>query len=197
MFDGIDGVGKTTQLKLVEADLRANGWDVLVLRNLGGTEIGEQLREVLLSPTPRPNLTDMYASVAIQEALLERIAEARQAGQVVLMDRGPLSLGAYCAYGFGIDAAVVAPFVKQGMESIKPELTIIYNGDVKTANNRARAASEHNDFYENQPLDYFQRVQQGYENLGKEYSAVFIDALRSISDVRADTSSVVTSLLIS
>src|ERR1039458_4190816 len=105
IFDGIDGVGKTTQLNLADQSLKAEGWPVSISRNLGGSPIGEALREVLLKPIDRPPTTDLHVSVAIQEALVPAIVTERQAGRLILMDRGPLSLAAYQIYGSGVDEA--------------------------------------------------------------------------------------------
>src|SRR5438270_2506303 len=95
IFDGIDGVGKSTQLKLAEEVLTQNGWSTKTARNLGGTPIGEELRKVIKSDIPRPPETNLYISAAIQEALIQSMAEDRQQGKLILMDRGPLSLAAY------------------------------------------------------------------------------------------------------
>src|ERR1039457_7062193 len=86
MFEGIDGVGKTTQLGLARDKLTEGGWSVISLRNPGGTPIGEALRTVMLSSDDRPPMTDLYTSLAIQAALFEAIEAARQAGKIILLD---------------------------------------------------------------------------------------------------------------
>src|SRR4051794_4239442 len=88
IFEGIDGVGKTTQLNLVREELEAEGWAVYGTRNLGGTPIGEELRKTLLSSLERPETTNVYISAAIQEALVAAINGQREAGKIILLDRG-------------------------------------------------------------------------------------------------------------
>lgn len=96
IFEGIDGSGKTTQAKLAQDALQTAGWSSLYpSRNLGGTPIGEALRKVIKSPLERPNTTNLYISVAIQEALIKVIQSERTKGSFILMDRGPISLAAY------------------------------------------------------------------------------------------------------
>ena len=88
IFDGIDGAGKTTQLVLVKKEFDNNNWHVHTTRNLGGSPIGEELRNVVLKPIERPALTELYISVAIQEALIENLTKERENGSIILMDRG-------------------------------------------------------------------------------------------------------------
>jgi dTMP kinase len=133
VFEGIDGVGKTTQIELTRQALAEQGWAVEIRRNLGGTPIGEALREVIKSPLERPGLTNLYISAAIQEALIEAVQKDRAAGKLILMDRGPISLAAYAVYGDGLDPEYGWPYVERGMQLLKPELTIIYQADVDLA----------------------------------------------------------------
>lgn len=194
MFEGIDGTGKTTQLNLAQEALTKAGWQVLSTRNLGGTPIGEALRDVLLSKLERPALTDFYTSLAIQEPLLDLIDKARQDGKIILMDRGPLSLAAYQIYGAGIDAAMASPHVEAGMSRIRPEATILYDTDVRTAMDRKRQGAEP-DYFESKSPDYFQKVADGYRESIAKYPAAVIDAGQSIGDIQEQTLAVITKTL--
>lgn len=196
MFDGIDGVGKTTQLDLARETLEAAGWPVLCTRNLGGTPIGEALREVMLSPLERPAMTDFYLSLAIQEPLLELIDAARGEGRIILMDRGPLSLAAYQIYGTGIDESIGWRHVQDGMNRLKPEAVILYDTDTETAVGRSRKRSDKTDYFEDKSPAYFQKVADGYRTAAKRYPAVSaIDASQSIPAVHEKTMAVITGLL--
>jgi len=189
VFEGLDGVGKTTQLKLAEAELMRQGWQVTTTRNLGGTPIGEALRQVMKSEIPRPTKTNLYISVAIQEALLPVIAEARQQNQIILMDRGPLSLAAYEIYGGGLAERLGWQYVDNGMDNLKPELTILFRADVKTAVGRLKDQPKTVDYFESQPLSYFEAVSNGYEVAAKRYSdrLIIIDANQPIEAIHDQT----------
>jgi len=187
IFDGIDGVGKTTQLNLAQQALKGEGWPVSTSRNLGGSPIGEALREVLLKPIDRPPTTDLYVSVAIQEALVPAIAAERQAGKLILMDRGPLSLAAYQIFGSGVEEVTGWRYVDAGLAALKPDLVIIYQCDTQTAVKRARVNSERVDYFESKPFDYFDRVAHGFDELAKRYDAKQVDAGQSIEIVQAKT----------
>jgi dTMP kinase len=189
VFEGIDGAGKTTQLELVRNTLEAEGWPVYVTRNLGGTPIGEELRKVIKSKLERPTATNLYISVAIQEALTEVIESVRQAGKLILMDRGPMSLAAYEIYGGELGEALGWQHVDAGMEELKPELNIIYKIDVETALRRAHEKAAAADYFESKPADYFDRVATGYEAAAGRYASttVIIDAGQPVETVQSET----------
>lgn len=196
ILDGVDGVGKTTQLNLVKEALEASGWQVYTSRNLGGTPIGEDLRKVLLSPINRPPLVNLYVSVAIQEALIEDLNRERKKGSIILIDRGPLSLVAYQSYGSGINKRLGWHYADQGINNIKPELMIIYSLDVMTAINRSKLRSKNQDYFEIQPKAYFERVKKGYQAGIKKYQASEIEVLGSINDVHQLTMSLINQSII-
>lgn len=186
VFEGIDGVGKTTQLELAEKDLKAEGWPVYSTRNLGGTPIGEELRKAMTSTVERPPNTDLYVSVAIQEALLQALEEQRKAGKLILMDRSPLSLAAYQIYGSGVSEELGWPYVERGMNGLSPELILFYQTDTNQALHRLTNAKA--DYFESKPIEYFEKVSQGYKSVMERFARVVsIDASRSIEAVHTDT----------
>lgn len=189
IFEGIDGVGKTTQLELAHDALQAEGWFTYETRNLGGTPIGEALRDVMKSPLPRPPQTNLYLSLAIQEALISTLQAERAKGKIILLDRGPLSLAAYGIYGGGLDELLGWHYVEAGMEQMNPDLTILYRTDVKTALARLQKKPDKGDYFENQPLSYFEQVNRGYEIAAKRYEqqTAAVDAGQPIEVVHEAT----------
>jgi dTMP kinase len=195
MFEGIDGVGKTTQLNLVEQILKQNNWSVTISRSPGGTPIGEALRTVLLQPVPRPSMTDLYIAAAIQEALIESIDGERSSGSVMLHDRGPLSIAAYQIYGGGIEESIGWKYVDDGMKRLKPDLVIIYECDPQAAHDRIQQKSPQVDYFESKPLSYFEKVAGGYKQAAKRYPSLIIDASQSIDEVHNQTMQHINQLL--
>lgn len=187
MFEGIDGSGKTTQIQLSEQKLQSSDWSITTTRSLGGTPIGEALRTVMLQSISRPAMTDLYISLAIQEALIESIATARTRGSIILLDRGPLSIAAYQIYGSYINESIGWRYADNQMKRLAPDLVIVYVCDPKQALERARRKSGTGDYFENMPLDYFERVARGYQAASKRYESVVIDASQSIDAVRTQT----------
>ncbi|HVV26059.1 MAG TPA: dTMP kinase [Candidatus Saccharimonadales bacterium] len=187
-FEGIDGVGKTTQLEMAAEDLRGEGWAVETTRAHGGTDIGEALRQVSLSDTPRPVESDMYISLAIHAALVQKIAEYRQQGRIVLIDRGPLSMAAYQMYGDGFDREQGWEYVARELELFAPELNIVYTAAVTVAMERARQRSKaKSDYFESKPEGYFDAARQGYLDAAARFGATVLDAEQSIQQVHAQT----------
>ncbi len=189
VFEGVDGAGKSTQLELACSTLQAEGWPVYTTRNLGGTPIGEELRKIIKSPLERPNTTNLYISVAIQEALADAIESERRQGRLILMDRGPMSLAAYEIYGGQLDPQLGWQHVDNGMKRLRPDLNIIYATDVDTALARAKAKSDETDYFESQPRDFFERVANGYEAAAERYAAgtIVIDANRPVEAIQSET----------
>ncbi|HZJ03106.1 MAG TPA: dTMP kinase, partial [Thermoleophilia bacterium] len=127
-FEGLDGSGKSTQMDLLAAELRAAGYDVLTTREPGGTELGEAVREVLLDPGHE-------AMTARAEALLYSAARAQLAetvirpaldeGRVVLCDRYIDSSLAYQGYGRGLQIEDVLTLNVWATDCLFPDLTIV------------------------------------------------------------------------
>jgi dTMP kinase len=187
VFEGMDGVGKTTQLQLVEKQLQERSMLVSTQRSLGGTPIGEALRSVLLQDTPRPPMTDLYIALAIQEALHEAVAEDRQAGSTILLDRSPLSIAAYQIYGSGIDETTGWNYIDKYMKLLRPDLVIVYTCPPEEALTRAQQKPTAGDYFESMPLDYFERVAKGYEAALQRYPSLVIDASQPVEKVHAQT----------
>jgi dTMP kinase len=187
IFDGPDGVGKTTQIKLAQEALEADGRPVVVSRNLGGTRIGEALRDVMLSKIERPEIVNLYISVAIQEALIQDTKARKASGKIVLMDRGPFSLAAYEAYGSGLDKELVWPYVDEGIKGLEPDLTILNESDIGLALKRLKRDGRKADYFESKPRDFFERVVAGYQEAAKRYPVSKVDASGSVQEVHQVT----------
>ena len=195
ILEGIDGVGKTTQLGLAKDELAKRNRLIHATRNLGGTPVGEKLREVTLSAVERSATTDLYISVAIQTALAESIEAERALGKIVLVDRGPLSLASYHIYGNGVDAKLGWRYADEGMKRFKPDLVILYTADLKTALGRAKRRSGKIDYFASKPDAYFKRVIHGFQDATERYSPMIIDATQGIQAVHAQTMSAIGNLI--
>jgi dTMP kinase len=177
MFDGPDGVGKSTQLEKTKDWLQNQGRTVIGTRLSGGTEIGEALRTISLNPAfKRPAITDMYLMLAMYSAVADSIRSDNNPDDTIyLIDRSPLSIIAYQVYGSGLSAELAAKAVTDSLKDLRPDLIICYEADTKKINEQL--ASRHNasnDYFENQPTDYAERVIEGYRAAAQEYGASII-----------------------
>jgi dTMP kinase len=188
-FDGPDGVGKTTQLKLAEESLLKNNHKVYVTRTIGGTPIGELLRNVILSDNDRPPETDLHIALASQHALAGDILNRRKQGEIVLIDRSPLSIIAYQIHGDGLQQDKGYTAAQELIELIQPDLSLVYSADNQDLQERRQQRNHHSgsDHFEKQPLEYHERVAEGFKSAAQAFHAKVIDSSCSVEAVHQDT----------
>lgn len=172
-FEGLDGVGKSTQMENLAQWLRQRGLDVITTREPGGTQLGQNLRTVLLSSrtsglSPLAELALMFADRA--QHIDEQILPALQRGQWVLCDRFTDSSEAYQGGGRELGSEVVLQLHKALCHNLKPDLTILMLSDLEHSVNRARRRnlekagnSEHDENrFEKESRAFHKRVLEGY-----------------------------------
>ncbi|MDA3960514.1 MAG: dTMP kinase [Planctomycetota bacterium] len=176
VFEGIDGCGKSTQLERAEAWLREAGHDPLVLREPGGTSLGENIRTILLDPaTEACPIAELLAyQVARAQLVHEQLMPARAAGRTVLLDRFWYSTIAYQAYGLGLDAHRVRSAIDLAIDGLHADLALYLRIDPTIAEARRTAAGA--DRIEARGLEYLERVRDGYEALVASGDLTAIDA---------------------
>lgn len=198
MFDGPDGIGKTTQLQLAAEALK-HQYDVYSTRIHGGTPIGEALRQTSLSNLDRQPATDMFISLAIHSELSVDIRQNNLNGMLTLVDRSPLSIIAYQAYGSGLDKADAYAAVDKDLANFSNSHIVVYAVEQSVFMNRIAAKRAGNanvaDYFETKPSEYFERVAEGYQDAAKRYEAKIIDASGTIEEVHSATMSYIGSLL--
>ena len=172
-FEGIDGCGKSTQLRLLEAYLRARGLPFVSTREPGGTALGQKIRAVLLDVTDEPvePLTELLLFAADRaQHVRQLILPALEAGKIVLSDRFYDATMAYQGYARGYDRALVQQLIDLATGGLKPDLTLLFDLDVATGLQRVRARSapaaahttEAPDRLDLEPTAFHEQVRQGY-----------------------------------
>lgn len=140
-FEGMDGSGKTTQLNRLAASLRAEGHDVLVTVEPGGTAIGRQIRRILLdaaNPEIRPTTELLLYFAARAQNVEECIRPALAAGRIVIADRFTDSTLAYQGAARGLGEEVVRQLDAIACRGLRPDLTLCIDIDLETSLARAR-----------------------------------------------------------
>jgi dTMP kinase len=165
VFDGPDGVGKTTQLKLTASWLEGQGYKVYATRASGGTPIGEELRKVSLSDVERPPEVDVYISLAMHTALGMDLATRKVHDAICLVDRSPMAVIAYNTFGSELkDQQMGYDAFDTLMERWSPDLLLMINADQAIIDKRRQARTEKPaDYFEKKGAAYHQRVREGYE----------------------------------
>jgi len=173
-LEGLDGCGKSTQVALEAERLRHSGFPVTVTREPGGTAVGQQVRDIVLhaerdAVTPLAELALMFAARA--EHIEQVILPALRAGELVLCDRFTDSSVAYQGYGRGIPWEVIGSLENLLCQGVRPDLTVILEIDPATGvirtGHRNRAASESATRFEQEGIEFFDRVRQGYREIAR------------------------------
>lgn len=191
-FEGGDGAGKTTQLDLLCSTLSERGYDVVKLHEPGGTELGEQIRRVLLEERreemdPRAEL--MLFEAARAQLVSQVIRPALVQGKVVVCDRFCDSTVAYQGYGRHLGAELVDQANKAVTQGVEPDCTILLEVPVQAGLERAKAASANGtgDRMERAGTPFHERVGEAFEALAREHAERFavIDARGTLEEVAA------------
>jgi dTMP kinase len=191
-FEGMDGSGKTTQMRRLAAHLRDLGRVVLETAEPGGTPIGTKIRRILLDSAngdlcPPAELLLYFASRA--QNVEEWIAPALQRGEVVLADRFTDSSLVYQGYGRGLGAETVIALDRIACRGLKPDITILVDIDAETSLARARARNAAEPHCEtrmdDQSTEFHHRVYEAYHALaGREPERVkVVDGRASIDEI--------------
>jgi dTMP kinase len=193
-FEGIDGSGKTTQMRLLAERLRQAGHDVLETVEPGGTPIGAQIRRILLDSAnqdlrPTTELLLYFASRA--QNVEECILPALEAGKAVLSDRFTDSTLAYQGHARGLGAETVMALDRIACRGLAPDLTLLIDVDVETGLARMHArnagASGAETRMDEQSRDFHRKVRDAYLALVKQHPGRFrlIDGRGSPESVAA------------
>lgn len=160
-FEGIEGVGKSTNMAVFAERLEAAGHRVLLTREPGGTPIGESLREMILQRPMQPRTETLLMFAARCEHVLAVIEPALAAGRWVLCDRFTDATYAYQSGGRGIPEADVAALARWVHPGLQPELTVLFDLEPRIAAERL-ARARRSDRFETEQRDFFNRVRQHY-----------------------------------
>lgn len=195
-FEGSEGCGKSTQISLLAERLRALGRTVRLVREPGGTPIGEEVRHTLKHSdvnhgmTPETELLLMNASRA--QLVREVIRPALAAGEIVLCDRFYDSTTAYQGYGRGLDLKLVRAVIDFAVGETRPALTLLFQ--VPLAVREERLASRQStmpfmrDRMEEADAAFFERVRKGYQSIAQQEPKRVqdIDASGTVENVSAE-----------
>lgn len=164
-FEGIEGVGKSTQIDLAAEYLRGKGLDVVVTREPGGTPLAERLRRMVLEPQDEAvdgvsELLLVFAARAIHLGNL--IEPALSRGAWVLCDRFTDASEAYQGAGRGVPVEHIRALERIAQRGRRPDLTLFLDVAVPLAVERTRSRAAATDRFESEDISFFERVRAGY-----------------------------------
>ncbi len=187
-FEGGEGCGKSTQLRLLAHRLEAAGLNVRALREPGGTAVGEAIRSILLDPENTDlgdNAELLLYEAARAQLVTELIEPALEAGEIVLCDRFYDSTTAYQGYARGIPLPEVAALNRAATGGLTPDRTVLL--DIDPALGIQRATAEGADRLEAEDLAFHARVRAGFLDIAADERARIrvVDASGSVDAVAA------------
>jgi dTMP kinase len=171
-FEGIEGSGKSTQVRLLYEHLKSNGFPAILTYEPGGTEIGDEIRKIILDPRfkamhPKTELLLYLASRA--QHVYEKILPALNKGTIVISDRFYLSSLAYQGVGRELTIKVVSRLNKFASAGLKPDLTILV--DIPVEVGLARITGRDNselDRIEKESYEFYTKVRNAYLKLARK-----------------------------
>lgn len=179
-FEGLDGTGKSTQMRKLAAALRDAGHKVVETREPGGTETGEKIRKVLLDSgtaglDPRAEMALMFASRA--QHVAEVIEPGLASGSIVLCDRFTDSTEAYQGSGRRLGSEAVRQLHQVVCGNLQPDLTLLLDSNPNASVSRARrrnkraskdgSRSHDENRFERENRSFFARVQEGFAAIAR------------------------------
>ena len=209
-FEGGDGSGKTTQLKLLDKYLASRGKSCLSTREPGGTTLGEMIRKMLLEAgkVEIASPTELFLYLADRaQHVHEVIRPALASGRLVLCDRFTDSTLAYQGYGRGVDLDMLRRLNQVASHGITPDVTFLLDCPVEVGLSRAKArkppsllASQppSQDRFEREKADCHERWRRGFLELARaEPKRIYVlDASRAIQEVHEDIRRIVDKKLV-
>ena len=195
-IEGPDGGGKTTQMNMLVPALEERGLDIVRTREPGGTDIGDQIRSVIMdmknkSMDPRAEILLFCASRA--QLVSELIRPSLASGKIVLCDRYADSTMAYQGYGHGLDRTALKNLLEFATGGLKPDLTILL--DISAEAGLRRRITNHDEWnrMDDYALQFHERVRKGYLEMAAAEPERFavIHADRSKEEIHSEIVSVI------
>ena len=186
-FEGIDGVGKSTQLDMLEKHLVESGREVVRTLEPGGTELGQEIRHLLLhrkgDVAPRSEAL-LYAADRAHH-VETKIKPALASGKVVLSDRYFDSSVAYQGAARELDVNEVREISLWAIDRLLPDLTVLLDLDAAAAIERRGNKGTEPDRLEREQVEFFERAREEYLRMAKEPRFLVIDATLSPQEIHA------------
>jgi len=171
-FEGGEGSGKSTQIKLLAEALEKKGYSVIVTREPGGTADGKRIREILLSPETKKLCSESETLLFFADRaqhVSEVVKPALEQGKIIISDRYTDSTDAYQGFGRGMDRKVIKKLHEFATNNLQPDLTIIL--DVDVVKGLKRASKEEfgkKDRFEQEKLEFHKKLVEGFRQIAKE-----------------------------
>ncbi len=195
-FEGSEGSGKSTQVVLLVEKLRADGHEVVTVREPGGTPTGEAIRDILQHDAAGEDICAETETLLFESSRAQLVSNvikpALERGAVVISDRFADSTTAYQGYGRGFDVEVLLQLHAFAMGGLEPDITLLIDVDIEEGFRRIQLRNRDKniglDRMERESFEFHQRVYDGYQAMAQRWPERFcvIDGKRSPSEIEVD-----------
>ena len=190
-FEGGEGSGKTTQIRLLAQALKKRGFSVLTTREPGGSSIGKEIRKLLLHnrKSPLSPLAELLLYEAERAQHVEEVIKPALKNKIVISDRFMDATLAYQGYGRGFEAKLVNQLNEIACGGLKPDLTFLLDCPpefgLKRAQKRLKQNNSKEGRFESEKLAFHQKVRKGYLDLARRHQKRFVvvDARGEIKEI--------------
>ena len=186
-FEGLDYSGKSTQVQLLADRVTLQDHRVLVLREPGGTDIGEKIRKMLLDKNNdgMTEASELFLFSASRSQLIQEVVHpALDGGMVVICDRYYDSTTAYQGYGRGIPLDVIQAINRYATGGLVPDLTFFLDIPIREIEKRMHTAKTNRDRMESNGIEFYDRVRNGFLQIAKTESRYcVVNGLQPIDDL--------------
>jgi dTMP kinase len=187
-FEGLDFSGKSTQVRLLSERLSQKNFNVLVLREPGGTEIGEKIRSILLDKksSGMTDSSELFLFSASRAQLVEEVVKpALEGNLIVICDRFYDSTTAYQGWGRGLMKEAIAAIHQLATSGVVPDLTFFLDLPLSEVEKRMQRSKSGKDRMESNGQGFYEKVREGYLHLARqEKRFVIIDAMQSVETIQ-------------
>lgn len=203
-FEGIDGSGKSTQLRLLANFLASRNCNILLTREPGGTPVGNKLRAALLDAHEEVDpLAELLVFAADRAQHVRRVLRpALEAGRVVFSDRYADATAAYQGAGRGFRPDLISEIIELATEGLKPDLTLLFDLSVDESNTRTRRRSDSkrkSDRLDGETADFHARVRDEYLRIAHDNPdrVKVVETNRAIEETHNQVKEIIVPFLIS
>ncbi len=188
-LEGIEGAGKSTQMAFIADYLQSKHIDVVLTREPGGTELGEQVRDLLLTPRDEKMVDDaelLLMFAARVQHLQQKILPALNNGQWVISDRFVDATFAYQGGGRGIDADRIQSLADWSLQGVSTDLTFLFDLPVAVGQERVTSRGHAKDRFELEKHSFFDKVRDAYLQAASAQPARIkvIDAAQPVNHIQ-------------
>ena len=167
VFEGGDGAGKSTQARALFRQVKRSGYQIILTREPGGTDLGESLRRLLKNRPGTTPLSELFLFQAARSQLVKQVIQPALDQQIhVICDRFTASTIAYQGYGRGLELGEIPQLNLMASSGLSPDLNILLDLSPRSGFDRRRANQR--DAFDGAPEDFHERVRTGYLALAAE-----------------------------